>query len=211
MGWLIAAGLLILIALIPVGIRMGYNAEGFFCALIIGTVRIPLFPRKKKSGEQQKKNMPLSPVPESRPEPATDLPSAPKETSDAKGGSLKDFLPLVRVALEFLGEFRRKLRVDDLRVELILAGDDPCDLAVGYGRTWAAVGNLLPQLERIFVIKKRDIQVQCDFCTEETRIVVGLNLSITIGRALSLLVRYGFRGIREYLKMNKKRKGGAAK
>lgn len=60
---------------------------------------------------------------------------------------------MVKVALNFLGDFRRKLRVNRLELKLILAGGDPCDLAVNYGRAWTAVGNLMPQLERLFVIK----------------------------------------------------------
>ncbi len=215
MGWLIAVGILALIALMPVGVRVRYDAEGFFLAVIAGPVRIRILPRKEKTGGKERDEAPAvtpeAPSERAEPEPVTQPPPAPKEKKPAGGGSLKDFLPLVRVALDFLGEFRRKLRVDNLRLDLMLAGDDPCDLSVNYGRAWAAVGNLLPQLERIFVIKKRDIQVRCDFCGEETKVVAGLDLSITIGRALSLLARYGFRAIREYLKLNQKRKGGAAK
>ena len=76
-----------------------------------------------------------------------------------KGGKVTDFLPLVKVALDFLGDFRRKLRIKHLELQLCMAGDDPCDLALNYGKAWAAVGNLIPQLERFFVIKKRDFSV----------------------------------------------------
>ena len=71
-----------------------------------------------------------------------------------------DFLPLVKVVLQFLDGFRRKLRVNVLELKVVLAADDPCDLAVNYGRAWAAVGNLMPSLERVFVIQKRNIEVE---------------------------------------------------
>ena len=109
----------------------------------------------------------------------------------------------------FLGDFRRKLRLDNLRVKLIMAADDPCDLAVNYGRTWAAVGNLLPQLERIFVIKKRDIEVACDFTASETLIIARLDVTITLGRLLALVFGYAIRALIQFLKIMKKRKGGA--
>ena len=138
---------------------------------------------------------------------------AAKEEQDTpkKGGSILDFLPLVQVALDFLGEFRRKLRVNRLELKLILAADDPCDLAVNYGRAWAAVGNLFPLLERAFVIKKRDVEVECDFTSEETLVIARLDLTITLGRLLSLAVRYGIRALREFLKIKNIRKGGALK
>ena len=122
-----------------------------------------------------------------------------------------DFLPLVRTALDFLGAFRRKLRVNRLEMKIIMTGGDPCDLAVNYGRAWAALGNLVPLLERCFVIKKRDLEVECDFVAEETLIYARLDLTITLGRILLLAVRYGIRALREFLKIMKLRKGGAVK
>ena len=115
----------------------------------------------------------------------------------------------MKIALDFLGDFRRKLRVNNLELKLILAGDDPCDLAVNYGRAWAAVGNLLPRLERLFVIQKQNVEVQCDFTASETLVIARLDLTITLGRLLSLAVVYGIRALREFMILQKKRKGGA--
>ena len=96
-----------------------------------------------------------------------------------------------------------------LYLRLILASSDPCDLAVNYGKTWAAVGNLQPVLNRIFVIKKQDIEVECDFTADETLVIARLDITITLGRLLSLVAVYGFRAVKEFLKFKKKRKGGA--
>ena len=120
-----------------------------------------------------------------------------------------DFIPLVKLVFRFLGDFRRKLRVNDLQLKLILAGGDPCDLAVNYGRTWAAVANVMPRLESWFVIKKRDVQVECDFTASETLVYACLDLTITLGRLLSLVMVYAVRALMEYLNIKKKRKGGA--
>ena len=97
----------------------------------------------------------------------------------------------------------------ELYLRLILAGDDPCDLAVNYGKTWTAVGNFLPALERWFVIKKKDVEVECDFAATETKVIARLEITITLGRLLSLVAVYACRGLKEFIVFRNKRKGGA--
>ena len=138
-------------------------------------------------------------------------PKAEQKEQKQSGGPITDFLPLVQILLEMLGAFRRKLRLNLLEMKLIMAADDPCDLAINYGRAWAAVGNLLPQLEKIFVIKKRNIEVECDFEAAKTLLTARLDLTITLGRLLATVVVYGVRLLVNFLKINKKRKGGASK
>ena len=214
MGWLIVPGIVLLLGLLPIGVRIRYNSEGIAVKILAGPVKITLLPRhnkkrKKKEASQQ----------EQTGDAAECLPESPKQPKEKKGkgakketgGSLTDFLPLVKVALDFLGDFRRKLRLDNIYLRLIMAGNDPCDLAVNYGRAWAAVGNLMPQLEKWFVIKKRDIEVECDFETSKTLVIARLDLTITVGRLLLAAVKFAVRALIEYLKLKKKRKGGAVK
>ena len=163
MGWLIALGVLVLIAITPVGASVIYDSNGLVLRLLLGLIRIKLFPQQKKNKPKETK----------KEEPAKVKPAAkPKESKkeEKDGGSLLDFLPIVNHVLEFLGKFRTKLRINRLEMKLTMASDDPCDLAINYGRAWAALGNLMPQLERFFVIRKRDLQVQCDFTALETEI-----------------------------------------
>ena len=115
------------------------------------------------------------------------------------------------MALDLLNDFRRKLRVNRLEANIVMAGGDPCDLAINYGRAWAAVGNLMPRLERVLVIKKQDIDVECDFTASQTTICARLDLTITLGRILAIAVVHGFRAVVEFIKINNKRKGGASK
>ena len=211
MGWLIALGVLVLLAVTPVGIRLRYNSEGIFLQAVMGLVRITVLPKKKKSKDNKRAKDKKQP-PDKGKKPAKKTAKTGKSAAPSakeQGGSVTDFLPLVKVGLDFLGEFRRKLRLDNLELKLILGGGDPDDLAVNYGKAWAAVGNLMPQLERIFVIRKRNIEVECDFMAEQTLVIARVQVTITIGRLLATLVRYGIRAMREYLKITNKRKGGA--
>lgn len=220
MGWLITLGILTLLAILPLGVSVRYNENGVVVCAIAGPVKITVFPRVKKDKktkeekstndqpeklQQPKQTESANPEQSGQPVKAEDKPDAPK------GGPITDFLPLVKIALEMLGVFRRRLRVNVLELKLVMAADDPCDLAVNYGRAWAAVGNLMPRVERVFVIKKRNIEVVCDFETAKTLVTARLDLTITLGRIIATVVVYGVKALIEFLKIKNKRKGGASK
>lgn len=200
MGWLIAMGMLTLIAITPVGVSALYDEDGPRARIIAGPIRIPVFPVKKKE-KDKKQTQPKKKAKAKQP--------AKKQTSQKKsGGSISDFLPLVDVVLDFVALFGRKLRVNDLELKLVLGGGDPSDLAVNYGRGWAVLGNLMPLLEKAFVIQKRNLEVECDFVADKTTISARLDLSVTIGRVFSLLIVGGIPIVREFMKIKKTRKGG---
>lgn len=203
MGWIVALAILLLLAAIPLGASVRYDADGIRVRVIAGFLRftiIPLPQRKKKSPKKTKAAAKSPPKPKK---------SAAQADEKKKGGSWRDFIPLVRTGLDFLNQFRRKLRVNNLQLKLILAADDPCDLAVNYGRAWAALGNLLPLLEKVLVIKKRDCEVECDFTADETLVIAQMDVTIRLGQMLSMAVVYGVRIIKDLLVLKKKRKGGA--
>lgn len=202
MGWLIAGGVVLLLLLLPLGVGIRYDEDGFRAKLIVGPVKVPLFPRKKrkKPKEKQKQKKPA------KPSGTSEKSSEPERK---KGGALTDFLPLVDTALDFLGAFRRKLRVTNLDLAVSLAGDDPCDLAVNYGRVQGIVSGLLPQLERCFVLRKKRIWIGCDFEAEQTRVRMKMHITMTLGRLLGLGIQYGIRFLRQHVRIRNKQKGGA--
>lgn len=219
MGWLIALGILFLLAILPLGVSVIYDDQGPLIRLILGPVRLKLFPKKKKPltekqiqrNEEKAKAKKLAK--EQKKAQKAEEKKAQKSRASGKappkGGSFTDFLPLVKMGMAFLGDFRRKLRVKALELKLIMAGGDPCDLAVNYGKAWMAVGNLMPYLERIFVIQKRDIEVECDFTAEKTLVFARLDISITLGRLLKIVVYHGVKILIKFLKIMNQRKGGA--
>lgn len=210
MGWIVTLGIFVLLAVLPLGIHIRYDEDGVLGKLIAGPVRILLFPRPKKEAPPKKEK---EKKPEKKPEKKkkTTSSAAGKTPEKKKGGPVTDFLPLVDVALGLLNGFRRKLRVDCLELKVVMAGGDPCDLAVNYGKAWAALGNLQPLLERVLVIKKKEIELQCDFVAASTLVTARVDITITLGRLLGLVAVYGFRAVKEFLMIMKKRKGGAAK
>lgn len=226
MGWWITLGIALLLAVLPLGVSVAYDANGAVVKLIAGPIKITLFPRPKKEKKPKKDKKKETPkqeaAPSNQPMPGKKTGKTPqadanmeakpeKQEKKPSGGPISDFLPLVRTVLEMLGAFRRRLRVNVLELKLILAGDDPADLGINYGRAWAAVGNLQQKLEQFLVIKKCKIEVECDFTASQTLVVARLDLTITLGRILATVFYYGIKALIQFLKINKKRKGGAAK
>ena len=221
MGWLIALGVIMLLAVLPLGVFVQYNSDGPLVRVVLGPVKITVFPLPKKQKKEKKAKEPTEKEKEAqrKAKEEADLPKPPQppkqeKTKDEKkeqGGSLLDFLPLVKLAFRFLGDFRRKLRLNELYLRLIMAGGDPANLAINYGRANGALGALMPKLDQWFVIKKRDVEIECDFESSETKVIARLQITITLGRLIALVAVYGFRALKEFLSIKKKRKGGAVK
>ena len=211
MGWLIALLVLVLLAILPLGAAVHYHSDGFSLKVIAGPVRIPILPGKKKDPEEEKKKREAKKAKKAQKSAANPQTKKEDKPKKEKGGPITDFLPIVKTALDLLNSFRKKLRIKRLDLKLIMAGDDPCDLAINYGRANAAMGNLLPQLERCFVIEKRNVEVECDFEASETVIIAHADVTITLGWLLGIVIFYGVRALKQFLQIKNKRKGGASK
>lgn len=196
MSWLIVLLLLVLLGIMPVGIYASYDRCGAVASLLIGPLRLRLYPKPKV--DKHNKETPLG----------KDS-SKGNKFRDAQRGTLADFREIAQLVFNFLSDFRRKLRIRNLDFKLILAGDDPCDLSINYGRAWMAFGSLVPQLERLFVIKKRNLEIACDYLAEHPSVEARIDMTITLGRLLYILIYHGFPGLRKYNKMIKRVKGGA--
>ena len=194
MGWMIALGLLLLLGMMPLGFRAGYDETGLVASLVVGPIKLLLYPRQPK---------------EKKAKAETKKQSQSTGNTKSSGGSISDFLPLLQMILDFLDNFRKQLYITNLHFKLILGGGDPCDLALNYGRGWAVLGNILPLFEQVFVVKKRDLEVECDFTADRTTVVAGADILIRLWQLLALLLIHGPKAIKEYLRIMKIRKGGA--
>ena len=190
MVWLIVLAVLCLLPFLPLGIYAVYRAEDPGVWFLVGPIKFRVYPSKKEGKPKKSKQH-------------------PKLKLREKGGSFRDFFPVARAILAFLNQLRKKIRVRNLELKVTLAGDDPCDLAMNYGKAWAAVGTLEPQLDRFLVIKRRKIDVACDFDAEKTRVYAKVKATITLGRALHLLFKYGKNIIKELTELKNYKKGGA--
>ena len=198
MTLLVIFAVLFLIGCIPVGVDARYSPDGVFLAAKIGPILLQFLPAKPKKAKKSKKKS------------ASAKPAAPKKAPDAQKrlslpGGADGILRIARLAADTLGDLRRKLRVDELMLHVVFGSDDPARAAMGYGRAWAVIGALTPAIDRLFVIKKRDICPILDYTIDKMIVDAHLVLTITIGRALALGLKAGA----GFLKLlNDSKKGG---
>ena len=200
-GWLIALAVVLLLASIPfwpVGLVAVYRDSGLEIAIRLGFLRFKLDPEGSTLKDL------IVPVLKKEAEILVATIKAKKE----EGGKLSDLLPLLNAIWKLLGDLRKKVRVKRLDMNLTLAGGDPCDLALNYGKAWVAVGNIISFLENFLIIKKRNIQVNSDFLGDTTRIYLKVFANMTIWRLFSLLLKYGLPLRDEYNKFLYNDEGG---
>ena len=189
MTLLVIFAVLVLIGCIPVGVDARYSADGVFLMAKLGPFLLQLLPQKPK--KKPKKRKPQQKQPKKTPAKAE---PQEKKPNPLLSGGVDGLMQLLDLAFDTLGDLRRKLRVNELTLYVLIGGaDDPAKAAMGYGRAWAAIGAITPSLERLFVIKKRDIRPALDYTISNTQIDAHLVTTITIGRSLALALRAGIR------------------
>ena len=198
MTLLVIFAVLVLIGCIPVGVDARYSADGVFLMAKLGPFLLQLLPQKPK--KKPKKRKPQQKQPKKTPAKAE---PQEKKPNPLLSGGVDGLMQLLDLAFDTLGDLRRKLRVNELTLYVLIGGaDDPAKAAMGYGRAWAAIGAITPSLEQLFVIKKRDIRPALDYTISNTQIDAHLVTTITIGRSLALALRAGIR----FLKILNERK-----
>ena len=202
-GWIIVLAVILLLVSIPfwpVGLVAVYGQNGLELAIRLGFLKFKIDPEGSTLKDL------IWPV---LTKEAEVLVATVKAKTDREtGGKLSDLLPLLNALWKLLGDLRRKVRVKRLDMNLVLAGGDPCALALNYGKAWAAVGNIIALLEGFLVIQKRNVQVNTDFLGDTTRVYLKIYANMTIGRLFSLLVKYGLPLREEYHKFLNSNEGG---
>lgn len=179
--WVLLAvlALTVFVFFLPVGVRVSYRQEKLSLWVVVGPIRylIPLKKTdKKKDDRDDRKSI----------EEKTAEPEKKRKYDEV----LKDYWSQLKTILALFQDLRPKIRIKRLQLKLYLAGENPALLALEYGGAWAAIGGLLPLLEESFILKKRELDVDCDFSGSKTTLDAQLDISIGLGRLLMCLVRY---------------------
>ena len=178
--FLVLAAVLILALLLPVGIRVRYQHDELKLWYTIGPLR--LLHRPKDSEEQKKRKASKINI--------RKVLSEPIKANQKYDSILGEFWAELKTVLGLFWNLCPRLRIKRLVLKLHLASENPAALAMQYGGAWAAIGGLIPLLEEAFVLKRRELDVDCDFSGGKTTLEAKLDISIGLGRLLWCLVRY---------------------
>ena len=211
--------LLLLVLLLPARVRVMLRQEKFFLWVGLGPFRLRLLPWKEKKPKKQKKSeKPEEAKPQKRESPPSPPPQAErpgeaagpapqirkeKESTPVSGGMEKPDIPyimdLIHLGLSAMGQFRRALRVDRFLLDCAIATGDAAKTAMAYGAAAAGVGMFLPLLEENLRVRKKDIQVICDFEGTESQIFLEVQVSALVFQLLII----GIKVLRGFLRLRK--------
>lgn len=154
---------------VRVGVETGYNAcNKLTLTLRVGLLRIRILPRDSKKQHMKK--------------------STNKTAKQKK--PLPRFLPYLPCALKALKRVLCYLRVDKLRVNVIVATPDPADTVVRYGQLNAAVGSLWGPFHRAVQVKDARVHLDVDLHSSSSRADAFLSVSWRISQLLSVLLLF---------------------
>lgn len=180
-----------LISLIRIGGRVRYGQAGLFITALAGPFKIqllPMKPRKEKKPKEEKK-------------PKKEKPPKEKKTApEGQPGTLARLKQMLPVITQFCGALKRKIRIDDLELELIWGGSDPAAIAVGYGYANAVLGMLWPVFDYNFKMKRHSFQIGMDYGASQPMVELQAAVTLTVGQIMILGLRYGVKALTAWIK-----------
>lgn len=190
-----------LLLVIPFGVSAKYvDGEASVAARVL-CFDLRLFPKKEKPEKPKKAKKPKK---EKKPKekPEKEPKKRPKPTPD-------ELLSLLKLGLDALARFKRKLTVNRFMLHLVVAAEDPFDATLIFGAVNAGLGLVESMRGRAFSARNVDIQTALDYNSTEPRADAELTVTISLGRILAVVFAAGWGFMK--LKMRAARQSAAAK
>ena len=194
------AAVLLVLGQIPLGCSVEYSAQGPRVWVHVGVLKICVFPMKKKKSEVKPKKT------QKKKKQKKTVQQEPVSTIQKLGGALAYAQQLLPLVLQALGRFKKKLKMDVLRLELISGAIDPADAAIRYGQASAALGALWYPLTEALDVRDGYARVVPDFESNDMRVYAYGKLTIKLGQILWIGVYFGLRGFIAFLSVRKQLK-----
>ncbi|MPM66301.1 hypothetical protein SDC9_113208 [bioreactor metagenome] len=190
-GWLIFGGVLLalwLISLLRLGAAVAYGKEGLLVKILAGPFRFAVYPPKEKKAKKKGKAKPQK--------------EKKKEEKESTLDTFRRYLPLIS---EAAGRLKRKVRIDNIELDLIWGDPNPASAAAGYGYVNVVLGMLWPLIENNFHVKNRNIHTAVEFDAKEPSLSVKAGISLTVGQGAVLAAILGIKFLSIH-RQNKMRK-----
>lgn len=187
-----------LISLIRIGGRVSYGEAGVFVVLLLGPMKLQLFPAAKEpegnwKPREKKAKRKKPPVAEKH----------KKEPKEEEPGTLSRLTKLLPVVGQACGALKRKIRIDELELELIWGGSDPAAVALGYGQANAVLGMIWPIFDHNFKVKHHSFQIGLDYDRAVPAVEARAAVTLTVGQIFALGIHYGTKALITWVKSGK--------
>ena len=195
------AAVLVLLGQIRLGCSVEYSAQGPKVWVHAGILRLCVFPmKKKKPVDTSEKNKKTKKKQKKTPQ------TEPLSTTQKLGGALAYIQRLLPIVLQALSQFKKKLKVDVLRLEMISGAKDPADAAFRYGQASADLGALWYSMVEVLDIRDGYARVVPDFDADDMTVYLYGKLCIKLGQLLWIGIYFGLRGLMAFLAVRKQLK-----
>ncbi len=165
----ILLALLLAALLIPAYVRISYDSSGLLVVLNYAKLTIPLYPGKEdatKDASQSESDTKSADEPEKR------------KGKINREQILYSLETLPAVLTKVLKRTGRRIRIEPLKLYILVATSDPADTAILYGKLEGVLAAALPVLHRQMKIREQDIRLFPDFCEEQMDYIMDVGIGI---------------------------------
>lgn len=209
----VLAVILLIIALIlwfPVRIGIAYGEAGASGWLKVLFWKIPLFPSEKTEEETEQTSKQKHRKSKKKSKAGKKDSADEYKPSKKKKKTLWEWIELILLIAQSGGRIARRFwkgfRINDLSLQMAVAGSDAAQTAITYGRINGAVYTAYPLLSRIITLNRSSIRIVPDFLSEKSRIEASGELFFRVGTLLVALFSGGFYFLKGFLAMSKEQK-----
>lgn len=199
---LVVVAVLVLLLVVPFGVSAWYKDGEPGVAARLLCFNFKLLPRKEKEKKPKKEKKAKKGKKQKEEKPEKEKKPRPKPSPE-------ELLQLLKLGLDALARFKRKLTINKLMLHLVIASDDPFDATMTYGLVNTALGTLEGMRGRAFRVRQCDIQTALDFDSTEPRFDAELTMTISLGRILAVVFAAGWGFMK--IKMRAAKQKAAAK
>ena len=204
MVFLIILGVLVLliaaVLLVPIGADLGYEQGKIHISATVAGAELRLFPRKKKPESDEPK--PPKKKKEKKPKEEKPKDDKPKEKKKLNI-TLDEILDLLKAVLHGLGHFTHRIRVDRFVLHLIVAGYDPYDVAMAYGKINAWLSAMAPACTKLNA-KNSDVWTAVDFTDDWPHVDFAIAMSFRLCTVIGMLFVIGWGALKVLLRRKKR-------
>ncbi len=214
MGWIILGIIALIIGLFlwfPVRLGVAYGEEGTSCWLKILFWKISIFSSEDLEKEEEQQAFKQKRQKSRKKAKTKKKDSQTGETPKKKQKkSVQEWIELILIIAQSGGKlvkrFWKGFRINDLCLQMAVAGNDAAETAITYGKVNAAVYSMYALVSRIVTLRRTYIQIIPDFLSEESRVEVSGELFFRIGALLAAAFSGGFFFLKKYLAKMKTKK-----